>query len=547
MVGEENAFALLGDDEAEDVSTFLARVAKKAEASLKSSSHAGSVRGTGGPGRDLWWSSQNDLQQFDKGRADGYQRNNRATNGYRSNNGGTDGYQRYNGGANGYRRNSGSANGYQKNNGTFDGYQRYNGGANGYRRNSGSANGYQKNNGTFDGYQRYNGGANGYRRNSESANGYQNNNGTFDGYQRNYSRGTGTNKDGGGRGRGRGQGRALNGDGGFENESQFVESNQKFENQVQRGGSYDGWENVNKGRSSRDEKQLRNGNLNYGSERRGNGGGGGYGARGGRVFGARDGRNHESGEVMNGSGAKNALGGNASGNIAATTEVSKDAAEDEATKEVRRKAQEEWEKERDAWEARRKAREEEEKEDAKKLTLKQYQQQLLEKRKALEALKPEERKVDVDTDFESMQLVGRKKEDSLLIKQDSEKDKLKKKDDKVRKSVSITEFLKPAEGYNSRGGGGRGGDGYGRGSSFRQAADPANGNARKGKFPKPVEGEKNVDHFERRGGQGGYRRGTSAEPSTGVSQRNGYVKGKRVPAIQDAQQFPDLEAAVKKN
>ena len=52
-----------------------------------------------------------------------------------------------------------------------------------------------------------------------------------------------------------------------------------------------------------------------------------------------------------------------------------------------------------------------------KLTLKQYQQQLLEKRKALEALKPEERKVDGDTDFESMQLVGRKKEDSLLIKQ----------------------------------------------------------------------------------------------------------------------------------
>ena len=41
MVGEENAFALLGDEEAEDVSTFLARVAKKAEASSKSSSPAG--------------------------------------------------------------------------------------------------------------------------------------------------------------------------------------------------------------------------------------------------------------------------------------------------------------------------------------------------------------------------------------------------------------------------------------------------------------------------------------------------------------------------
>lgn len=76
-----------------------------------------------------------------------------------------------------------------------------------------------------------------------------------------------------------------------------------------------------------------------------------------------------------------------------------------------------------------------------RMTLKEYEKQLLEKRKGLEALKLDERKVTLDKDLESMQLVGKKKEDFSLIKQHSEKEKLKKdvnlgKDDKLQKDCN---------------------------------------------------------------------------------------------------------------
>ncbi|KAF8388493.1 hypothetical protein HHK36_027165 [Tetracentron sinense] len=100
------------------------------------------------------------------------------------------------------------------------------------------------------------------------------------------------------------------------------------------------------------------------------------------------------------------------------------------------------------------------------MTLDEYEKLCFEKRKALEALKNEERKVTPDKDFELMKLVEKKKEENLFIKLKSEKDKLKNKDslekeEKVRKSVTIKEFLKPAEGENyiwptARGRGGRG-------------------------------------------------------------------------------------------
>lgn len=52
------------------------------------------------------------------------------------------------------------------------------------------------------------------------------------------------------------------------------------------------------------------------------------------------------------------------------------------------------------------------------MTLEEYEKLLEEKRKALSALKAEERKVEVDKDFESMQqLINKKKdEDSVFIK-----------------------------------------------------------------------------------------------------------------------------------
>jgi hypothetical protein len=50
------------------------------------------------------------------------------------------------------------------------------------------------------------------------------------------------------------------------------------------------------------------------------------------------------------------------------------------------------------------------------MTLEEYEKVLFEKRKALEALRTtEERKVTLDKDLESMQLVERKKDDSLFI------------------------------------------------------------------------------------------------------------------------------------
>ncbi|KAL6964941.1 hypothetical protein U1Q18_035996 [Sarracenia purpurea var. burkii] len=125
------------------------------------------------------------------------------------------------------------------------------------------------------------------------------------------------------------------------------------------------------------------------------------------------------------------------------------------------------------------ANEAEEKEpEDKEMTLEEYEKVLEEKRKALLALKTEERKVDVDKEFKSMQQLSNKKDNhDIFIKLGSEKDKRKElaeKEEKARKSVSINEFLKPADGERyytpggrGRGGRGRGGSrgGYGGGSS----------------------------------------------------------------------------------
>ncbi|KAI3444803.1 hypothetical protein Pfo_001468 [Paulownia fortunei] len=126
--------------------------------------------------------------------------------------------------------------------------------------------------------------------------------------------------------------------------------------------------------------------------------------------------------------------------------------------------------------------EEKEPED-KEMTLEEYEKLLEEKRKALLALKTEERKVDVK-EFESMQqLANKKANDDIFIKLGSEKDKKKElaeKEERAKKSVSITEFLKPAEGerYYSPGGRGRGRGrgsrgGYTGGSEMNNARAPA--------------------------------------------------------------------------
>ncbi|GAA0164944.1 RNA metabolism protein [Lithospermum erythrorhizon] len=108
------------------------------------------------------------------------------------------------------------------------------------------------------------------------------------------------------------------------------------------------------------------------------------------------------------------------------------------------------------------------------MTLEEYEKVLEEKRKALLALKPNERKVNMDKEFESMQLISNKKNDEdVFAKLGSEKDKRKDATENAKKttlfnSLTINEFLKPAEGetYYRSGGRGRGrgrvrGGGYG--------------------------------------------------------------------------------------
>ncbi|KAH9607311.1 hypothetical protein KSS87_019266 [Heliosperma pusillum] len=138
-----------------------------------------------------------------------------------------------------------------------------------------------------------------------------------------------------------------------------------------------------------------------------------------------------------------------------------------------------------------KPEETEEKEpEEKEMTLEEYEKVLEEKRKALLALKPEERKVEVDKDLKTMQqLSSRRDEESVFIKLGSDKDKKKEASERERtkKSVSINEFLKPADGekYYSPGGrgrgrgrgprgggGGGGGNSYGGGNRMSHASAP---------------------------------------------------------------------------
>ncbi|KAI3829141.1 hypothetical protein L1987_03257 [Smallanthus sonchifolius] len=110
----------------------------------------------------------------------------------------------------------------------------------------------------------------------------------------------------------------------------------------------------------------------------------------------------------------------------------------------------------------------------KEMTLEEYQKVLEEKRKALAALKTEERKVEVDKDLASMQQLSNKKtSDDIFVKLGSDKDKRKEiaeREERAKKSLSINEFLKPAEGerYYTAGGRGRGSGGSRGGGRFNQ-------------------------------------------------------------------------------
>ncbi|XP_038875941.1 RGG repeats nuclear RNA binding protein A-like [Benincasa hispida] len=138
------------------------------------------------------------------------------------------------------------------------------------------------------------------------------------------------------------------------------------------------------------------------------------------------------------------------------------------------------------------AKESEEKEpEDKEMTLEEYEKLLEEKRKTLLALKTEERKVD-PKEFASLQQLSSKKENQdVFIKLGSDKDKRKEtadKEERTKKSLSINEFLKPAEGerHYTPGGRGRGRGRGGRGGYVGSSASsnvPAPSIEDPGQFP----------------------------------------------------------------
>ncbi|WOL15564.1 keratin, type I cytoskeletal 9-like isoform X1 [Canna indica] len=295
-----------------------------------------------------------------------------------------------------------------------------------------------------------------------------------DGYSRGFGSDSGGRGRGGGRGgRGRGRGRGFYEGRGFDNENQYdagVENHceggdELDERSVVQGKNYDHLENHELKYENRkfgeqrslgwEEKGFDSDNRRFrgsDSRQRRGFGGGRQGYRGGGV-GQRyveretvlEGRSDKGNESNNKEDAPNGkeiaennarLGDNASGwDMPATTNVQKDEVHNEDQKLISGEV----------------PGEQDPKEEDNEMTLHEYEKVLKQKRMALEFLKIEERKVVLDKDLESMQLVEKKKEDNF-VKLKIEKEKLKKKDsfekeEKVRKAVmSINEFLKPAEG-----------------------------------------------------------------------------------------------------
>ncbi|XP_043715162.1 RGG repeats nuclear RNA binding protein A-like [Telopea speciosissima] len=277
----------------------------------------------------------------------------------------------------------------------------------------------------------------------------------------------------GGRGYGRGRG------GGFSRDREVVDNENAYSNNGVSGG-YNAPEDGDAGKPTE--------RRSYGGPR---GGGGAYrgGRRGGfsneepvdgerprRVFERRSGTGRGNEFKREGAGR---------GNWGTSTdELNQDTEEVANTNEKNVSSEKPGEEEADASKENPVNEPEEKEPEEKEMTLDEYEKLLEEKRKALQALKTEERKVEVDKEFEAMQPLSNKKDNNdIFIKLGSDKDKRKEiaeKEDRAKKSVSINEFLKPTEGerYYSPGGrrggrGGRGRGGYSGGSMTNNAAAPS--------------------------------------------------------------------------
>ncbi|RVW34399.1 RGG repeats nuclear RNA binding protein A [Vitis vinifera] len=373
-----NPFALLGDEEDDDVSTLVAHVASKAGAAAavprslppsvkKAEEPKFPVKQTDSGCNDksyeqLWDKVFEQAQAiiasdfFEQGRGRG-------------------------GRGRGSGRNGLDGNGIdQSGNKRADGFQRSYGGSNGYQRSSGGSNGYQNNNDEVGGNQRNYGGANGYQRNRGTGNGYQRNHG-----RDSYGNAVDERRHGGGGGE-----RVLNENHEPEDSNQIKIENEQIKSQGQM------------------MMMMVVGNRRVTSPKK------------------EEGDSHETKEGNHGNKEHEINDNNNSGGPEGETCTrNKKDADERKRAAVERQNQ---------------------------MTLGEYEKQLLEKRKNLPALqKTEGKRVIVDKEFESMQRIDKKKEDSLFIKLKTENDKLKRnssfdKEEKVHKAVSIDEFLKPAEG-----------------------------------------------------------------------------------------------------
>ncbi|XWS38635.1 hypothetical protein CRYUN_Cryun19dG0147700 [Craigia yunnanensis] len=241
---------------------------------------------------------------------------------------------------------------------------------------------------------------------------------------------------GGGRGIGRGRGR---GGSGFNRDSNISDNNNGFSGGYRPSEEGEGGKQAERHGYGGPRGSFRGG-------RRGgfNDGESGEGERPRRQYDRRSGTGHGNEFKRDGAGRGN--WGSPTDEVAPIKETEENVPENEKNVGTEKQSAEE-----DAVDASKEkaANEAEEKEpENKEMTLEEYEKILEEKRKALLALKTEERKVDVK-EFESMQQLSNKKSnDDIFIKLGSEKDKRKDadKEEKVKKSVSINEFLKSAEG-----------------------------------------------------------------------------------------------------
>ncbi|XP_038704643.1 translation initiation factor IF-2-like [Tripterygium wilfordii] len=261
------------------------------------------------------------------------------------------------------------------------------------------------------------------------------------------------------------QGRRMNENNGYRSgsASQIADDNNlQVENQKQDGGNQpeeeQGWKYV--GSRQRSRSSSRSGDPRRGAYGRGNNGF----RRQHHQYQHRYYNGHEDNRRSNGGNVEETINGDNVSNEPEKNQVTEDNNKTDGAQgyegavceptedhkgEVRGQKNSLSKEDQDAYEAKLKEREY----YAKLMTLDQYEKVLSRKKKALDGLTQieERRMVTLDKEFESMKLVGKKNEAG----HEYEHEKLKKKDgadkeEKARKSMSINEFLKPANGANYR-------------------------------------------------------------------------------------------------